>query len=443
MDPNAPLPHAYAYATEQGSDAETAPAASAGDGWDLVSGQNDDVAAGPAAGSSPVGGAVGDGQNDAVDAAAAGGSPAPAKRTRLWPKLVAAAAVAGLVASLATAGLLGAFKPKTSPGTLQGLGQNTGAAQISGTINATDWQSVVNAVADSVVAIQTTNTRGRGAGSGVIVTTDGTIITNAHVIAAGGPITVTLSDGRIFEAEVTGVDVTTDLAVIRLTDGPADLVAATLGDSNQVTVGQPVLAIGNPLGLAGTATTGIVSAVNRPVTTGTGPADTIVTNAIQIDAAINPGNSGGPLFNTNGQVIGITSSIATLSMNQLQQSGSIGLGFAIPSNVADNISSQLIQNGVAAHGFLGVLPGDTTVTADGQTRKAAVVNSFSDNSPAEAAGLQVGDAIVAVDGVLTPSAESLSGLIRTLVPGAQVQLTVVRDGTVLTISVTLGTRPTT
>ena len=211
-----------------------------------------------------------------------------------------------------------------------------------------------------------------------------------------------------------------------------------------VVVGQDVLAIGNPLGLANTATTGIVSAIDRPVlTTSTASSSIVATNAIQIDAAINPGNSGGPLFDGAGQVIGITSSIATLSgTTRSSQSGSIGLGFAIPINLAKQIADQLLTTGTAAHGYLGLLPADVEVAYQGAQRIAARIVSVEPGTPAEAAGLQADDVIVALNGTFIPGAQSLTAAVRAFLPETVVELTVIRGDEVLEISIPLGTRPT-
>ena len=200
------------------------------------------------------------------------------------------------------------------------------------------------------------------------------MLTNNHVVAGAEKLTVTLADGRTYEAEVRGTDPSTDLAVITIKNAPSDLTPIAIGDSDKIAVGDPVMAVGNPLGLAGTVTTGIVSALNRPVTTeaesdggqadpngqAQGAGETVVTNAIQTSAAINPGNSGGALVNASGQLIGINSAIASLGSSSGGQSGSIGIGFAIPVNEATSIAKQLIDSGTAAHAYLGVTPQDGT-----------------------------------------------------------------------------------
>ncbi|HUX72165.1 MAG TPA: trypsin-like peptidase domain-containing protein [Cellulomonadaceae bacterium] len=295
------------------------------------------------------------------------------------------------------------------------------------------------AVSASVVSIKVTTQQGEAEGSGIVLDTKGHILTNNHVVsgAQNNTVTVTLTDGRIFPATIVGTDTTTDLAVIVLKNPPSDLSPAALGDSSTVVVGDPVMAVGNPLGLANTATTGIVSAIDRPVSASEGgSSQAVVTNAIQIDAAINPGNSGGPLFDAQGRVIGITSSIATLSQTS-SQSGSIGLGFAIPVNLAKNIASQLIATGSAKHAFLGVKLQDGTATADGVTRQGAVIVEVSSGSPASNAGLQANDVVVAIDGKAVAGAESLTGYVRAMSAGQQATLTVVRGGKALDVTVTL------
>ncbi|BDZ41287.1 hypothetical protein GCM10025865_05860 [Paraoerskovia sediminicola] len=304
-----------------------------------------------------------------------------------------------------------------------------------------DWEEVTTAVSPSVVAIQVTTAQGGGEGSGVVIDTDGHIVTNNHVVSGAESVSVTLSDGRLYEAEIVGTDPTTDLAVVKLKDAPDDLQPASIGDSDTVAVGEPVLAVGNPLGLANTSTTGIVSALDRPVSaSGEDTSDVVVTNAIQIDAAVNPGNSGGPLFDAEGNVIGITSSIASLSSGQ-SQSGSIGLGFAIPVNLAKNISAQLIENGTAEHAFLGVNLTDASATADGVTRRGAEVAAVSDGSPAADAGIRTGDVIVAIGDDAVNGAESLTAFVREREAGEQETLTLVRDGSSQTVDVTFATRP--
>ncbi|MET4224161.1 S1C family serine protease [Oerskovia enterophila] len=372
-------------------------------------------------------------------------APAASKRNKTWIPVVGAAAAAAVLASAGTAGLLSVLDGSgTAPSSLASIGEtkeNSTVPVASSTSENPDWQAVTSAVAPSVVSIQVTTASGGGEGSGVVIDTEGHVLTNNHVVegAQDDTVQVTLSDGRLYEAKIVGLDPTTDLAVVKLVDPPSNLTPASFGDSDDVTVGESVLAVGNPLGLANTATTGIVSALDRPVAaSGADGGSTVVTNAIQIDAAINPGNSGGPLFNAQGEVIGITSSIATTS----SQSGSIGLGFAIPVNLAKNISAQLIESGTAEHAFLGVSMTDATATADGVTRRGAEVKQVSEGSPAAEAGLEVGDVIVAIDDTAVSGAESLTGFVRERATGDVVKLTVVRDGKAIDVDVTLAAKPT-
>ncbi|WP_157602862.1 S1C family serine protease, partial [Promicromonospora kroppenstedtii] len=314
----------------------------------------------------------------------------------------------------------------------------------SSTVENPDWTAVTSAVEQSVVSIQVQTQAGGAEGSGVVLDSQGRVLTNNHVVSGAQTVQVTLSDGSVYEAEIVGTDPTTDLAVVQLTDPPSDLKPAKFADSDNVVVGEPVMALGNPLGLANTATTGIVSALDRPVTASAEDgSDQVVTNAIQIDAAVNPGNSGGPLFNASGEVIGITSSIATLSSGgggTSSSSGSIGLGFAIPGNLASQIGDQLKENGTAQHAFLGVSMSDATATADGVTRRGAGVEDVVADSPAGKAGIEQGDVIVAIDGSAVNSPESLTAFVREKEAGAKSVLTVVRDGKTQEITVTLAVK---
>jgi len=368
-------------------------------------------------------------------------APAPARKRRLWLPVTAAAAVGAIIAGGAVFGIAESDNNDgTSSASIATIGQSSNdAVPVSGsTSDDPDWQAVSKAVSPSVVAIEVTTADGSAQGSGVIIDTKGHIVTNNHVVSgAQGKATVTLTDGRIFDATVVGTDPTTDLAVIKLDKVPDDLTPAAIGDSSDVVVGEAVMAVGNPLGLANTVTTGIVSAVDRPVSTqGENGGEGTVTNAIQIDAAVNPGNSGGPLFDAQGRVVGINSSIATLS----SESGSIGLGFAIPSNLVKNIASQLIDSGTAKHAFLGVSLNDGTATADGVTRRGAVVEAVTDGSPAADAGVQKGDVVVAINDKAVGGAESLTAFVRSYAAGDEVKLTIVRDGDAKDVTVKLATK---
>jgi putative serine protease PepD len=370
-------------------------------------------------------------------------APAPKQKSR-WVPVVAAATGAAVLASGVTVGLVGVLDDDGVASLADvGTPEQSVAAPVASSSNQNpDWQAVTAAVAPSVVAIQVSGQQGGSEGSGVIIDDAGHIVTNNHVVAgADGTVQVTLSDGRLYEAEIVGTDPTTDLAVVKLVDAPDDLQSATVGDSDAVQVGDSVLAVGNPLGLANTATTGIVSALDRPVAaSGEDATDVVVTNAIQIDAAVNPGNSGGPLFDAQGRVIGITSSIATMSSGAGGQSGSIGLGFAIPANLASNVADQLMEDGTAEHAFLGVSLGDASATADGVTRRGAQVGEVTQGSPAAEAGLQAGDVIVAIDEDPVSGAEALTAYVRERTAGEQASITYVRDGQAQQADVTLAVR---
>lgn len=363
-----------------------------------------------------------------------------------WPGVIVASVLSALLASGATFAAVNATgeavdRPASSESSTLSQSENTSTPVSADVI---DWAAVSSQVRPSVVAIRTstgtspTGQESGAQGSGVIISTDGDIVTNSHVVTDAEQIQVTLSDGRLYQAELVGDDTATDLAVIRLQDAPDDLVAAELGTSSDLVVGQAVMAVGNPLGLSSTVTTGIISALDRPVTASDGqnPA-TSVTNAIQIDAAINPGNSGGPLFNSAGQVIGINSSIATTSA----QSGSVGLGFAIPVDLVATIANQLMETGQAEHAYLGVTLADGAATADGVTRVGALVGEVQGNTPAQEAGIQNGDVITAINGKAVSSAVALTAYVRTYRSGDTVDITVVRDGVEQTLSATLTTRP--
>jgi len=278
-------------------------------------------------------------------------------------------------------------------------------------------------------------------------------------VGAGGQsqLSVTLNDGRSYSASVVGTDPSTDLAVIKLDNAPSDLTPIRAGDANALKVGDPVMAVGNPLGLAGTVTTGIVSALNRPVTTSQEDnqqqdpfgqsqqqGEPVVTNAIQTSAAINPGNSGGALVNASGQLVGINSSIASVgSSGTGSESGNIGIGFAIPVNEVTSIAGQLIAGGKAEHAYLGVSTQDDTVKDGTADRAAASVTQVVGGTPADKAGLRKGDAIVAVDGEPVDSGLSLVAQVRERGVGDKAKLTIVRGGQRQDVVVALASKPST
>ena len=311
----------------------------------------------------------------------------------------------------------------------------SGSAKVkSGT--AVDWTAVAKEVSDSVVAIDVATSDGEAKGSGVVISDKGYIATNNHVISGAQQIQVTLASGAVYSAKVVGTDTTTDLAVIKLDNPPSDLKVAEFADSDNLAVGEAVMAIGNPLGYDDTATTGIVSALNRPVTVTDDDNNAIVTNAVQIDAAINPGNSGGPTFNAAGQVIGINSSIASTASSS-GTAGSIGIGFAIPSNLVKRVTNEIIDNGSVKHVVLGITIKSSSVEADGVTRGCAQVQAVTDGGPASKAGVKAGDSIVAFNGKAVNNNYSLLGYVRASAMGDKVKLTVVRGGNTMDLEVTL------
>jgi putative serine protease PepD len=308
----------------------------------------------------------------------------------------------------------------------------------------TNIEAVAASVQPAVVSISERTAQLQGTGSGVVLdSAKGYILTNNHVVSAvaggSGTLMVTTFDGRSASAKVIGRDPTSDIAVIQVS--LPNLTAARLGDSGTVKVGETVVAFGSPLGLQGTVTSGIVSSLDRPVSTqdpnasgGTGTQATI--DAIQTDAAINPGNSGGALVDGSGQVIGINSAIATTGGGNTTgtQSGSIGVGFAIPINEAKNVANQIINTGHAVHPVIDAAIGPTTDGSDG-----ALVARVGQGGPAEKAGLQPGDVITAVGGkkVVDPDA-AIVALRKDHKPGDKVSITIDRNGSSKTLSVTLG-----
>lgn len=372
----------------------------------------------------------------------------PAKPRR-WAELTAVAALAAVLASggtYAATQLDGNSQTSSTAGSSSSLGRGTTdqAPVKQADPNNPNWTTTASAVSPSVVAITVQAQGGSGQGSGVVIDGKGHVLTNNHVVAGGGSgaqISVTLSDGRSFDATVAGTDPSTDLAVLTLKNPPDNLQPIALGDSSALKVGDPVMAVGNPLGLAGTVTTGIVSALDRPVTTGgdesSSQSDPVVTNAIQTSAAINPGNSGGALVNASGQLVGINSSIATLGASQGSQSGSIGIGFAIPVNEAKSIASQLIAKGSAQHALLGVTSRDGTASDGSAQRAGAQIAEVQPGTPAAGAGLRSGDVVVAVNGDRVDSSLSLVAQIRERTVGDKVTLTVLRGGKELKLSATL------
>ena len=361
---------------------------------------------------------------------------------RPGPGVVAGLLVAALVVGGA-AGVVGAagFDAVNGGGTDTASGTRTMTSPV---INrkqvapATDSvEAVAKRVLPSVVKINVGNGQEQGSGSGIIISSDGEILTNNHVASVagqGGTISVNFNDGSAKKARVIGTDPLTDLAVIKAED-VSGLQPASIGQSNKISVGENVVAIGSPFGLEATVTSGIVSATNRPVSvgssegTGAQPSQDTTYPAIQTDAAINPGNSGGPLVDLNGDVVGINSSIRTASDGSLgssSQGGSIGLGFAIPIAKVWPIVQQLRAGETPTHARMGVSV--TDASSDGGLLTGAGVEDVTAGSPAEKAGLKKGDVITKVDGEVVTGSESLVATVRGHRPGDTVTLTVVSNG---------------
>src|SRR5690606_34666805 len=288
---------------------------------------------------------------------------------------------------------------------------------------------VAQRVSPSVVSIRSTSPRLSGNGSGFVIEDD-YVVTNNHVVDAveQGGIEVVYSDGHVSRAEVVGAAASSDLAVLRLME-PLDVEPLEFGDSDEVTVGDTVIAIGAPLGLEGTVTSGIVSALNRPVTVGEGAQEAYIS-AIQTDAAINPGNAGGPLGNAQGMVIGGNAAIATMGGAAGEQSGSMGLGFAIPSNRASRVVEQLIETGEAPRAVIGAVLGLRYPEQGAlimEPREGLDEESVVRRGPADQAWLRHGDVIVEFDDTLVRDANQLVNLIHTKAPGDRVQICYVRD----------------
>ena len=414
-------------------------------------------------------------------------SPAP-KRPRSRRRLGVAAGVVALVLVAGVAGAVAGNEaagngnssssassaPATAaPTSIGAAAQNLSSA--SGTPKS--YAAIAAAVLPVVVSIDVVSGQTGDTGSGIVIAANGYILTNNHVVAAAatsGTVTVHFNDGSNAPATIVGTDLSSDLAVIKV--ARTNLQVAHLGSSAGVRVGDAVLAIGSPLGLSGTVTSGIVSALNRPVdttadqqqqqqqqqgnqfdpfgdnsgaspstgpSTGTGSTATTtrqvtVFGAIQTDAAINPGNSGGALVDDNGNVIGINSAIASLgSSSASTQSGSIGVGFAIPIDLAKNIAEQLIKTGKASHAQLGISVNTKTNAKTGVTTVAVV--RVPAGTPGAKAGLQVGDVIQKIDSTIATDSDTLIATIRSHLPGDTVTLTISRGGAVKTVTIILGT----
>uniref|UniRef100_UPI000FDB02DA S1C family serine protease n=1 Tax=Microbacterium sp. CPCC 204701 TaxID=2493084 RepID=UPI000FDB02DA len=415
-----------------------------------------------------------DGTPESPAAPTSSGSPKkPSGAGKVVGLMVAAAIVGGAAGLGGTYAGLNWFAPTS---TVPAAGPSTVTVNDTDSVNQTT--AIAAKVVPSVVTIAATSDAGSGTGSGVVLTEDGYVVTNTHVVTLDGAtgdaaVRVTTSDGRVFDAEVVGLDPMYDLAVIKLTDAEG-LTPIEFADSSKLNVGDETIAVGAPLGLANTVTTGIVSALNRsiqiasaavPDTGGedqqpqedegeTGedgpfrfdfgqgpqqqtPTETISIAVIQTDAAINPGNSGGALVDSEGKLVGINVAIATAG-GSAGGSGSIGVGFSIPSKVVERVTGEIIENGEATHGLLGAMVRPAASVEDA-TISGAYLQSVTEGGPAEAAGLRAGDIVTAFNGVPITDATDLTAQVRAVAAGSEAEITYVRDGETRTVDATLGT----
>ena len=306
---------------------------------------------------------------------------------------------------------------------------------------------VVKRKSPAVVSISNETTQGGSLGSGFLIDAAGHIITNAHVVDSASKTTVTFEDGTEAEGTILGVDPSTDVAVVKIDKVPTGVSPLPLGNSGGLTVGQEVVAIGNPYGYAGTATTGIVSALERVIES---PSGFTIQNAIQTDAAINQGNSGGPLFDRDGRVIGINSQIAS------KNGGNVGIGFAVPIDTVRPIVASIIASGKAQHAWIGIQGRELTPGLAEKLglvgKRGVIVASLDDRGPANDAGMKAadsadaavpkgGDLIVAINGTPIADMADVSKAVASRKVGDQITLTVLRDGKSETLTLTLKDRP--
>jgi putative serine protease PepD len=358
----------------------------------------------------------------------------------------AALTIAGLAIAMVSAGVGGgvAMAAHPYPHTVAASATPV-ASQLAANVSGGSVEQVAAKVLPSVVALQTDAGNMAYEGSGIILTADGLIMTNAHVVApaAGanqaGPAgtarsTVTFADGRATPFTVVAADPTTDVAVVRA-QGTSGLTPISLGTSSNLRVGEQVVAVGSPLGLDGTVTTGIVSALNRPVSTASDTANQRATlDAIQTDAPLNPGNSGGALVNMNGQLIGMNSAIATVGSSPGSETGSIGLGFSIPVDQAKRVADELIATGKALHASLGVQVTDCT------SPPGARIVGVPNDGAAAAAGLPVGAVVTRIDDQVIDNADALGAAVLSHPPADTVSVSFIAPtGETRTAHVTLGT----
>jgi putative serine protease PepD len=356
----------------------------------------------------------------------------------------AACAVVGGVIGGVIANAINSPSSSSSSGSGTTTTGQTSASQPTDSV--CDVSQVAKEVLPSVVTISASGAAGSGTGSGEVIKSDGYILTNNHVIspaASGGSLQVLFSDGKTATATLVGRDVLTDVAVIKVDE--TGLPAISIGKSSTLIVGQPVVALGAPLGLSSTVTSGIVSALGRTIEVpGENNKNALLINAIQTDAAINPGNSGGALVNCNGQFVGVPSAGASVPSSSGESSGgNIGLGFAIPSDTAISLANEIISTGRVSHAYLGLsaTPVSAQTAASNGVSPGLYVTVVDPAGPAQAAGLRVGDIITTIDGQAATSVDQLVALTLSKSPGDKVELGYERNGSPATATLTLGTQP--
>jgi putative serine protease PepD len=380
-------------------------------------------------------------------------SPPPANEKRIRFRtavtaLLAAAAVGATTAAVVTATIDSSGAKTVTRNVTVTNAQPTSSANLF-SVNGV-WTRAKNSVVD--IKVQTTSQlgqQGEAQGSGFVYSKSGYIITNDHVVSGASSVTVNFPSGATYKATVVGADPSTDIAVIKV-NAPASLLKPlAIGNSSRLLVGDPVVAVGSPFGLDGTVTAGIVSALHRQIDA---PNNFTINDAIQTDAAINHGNSGGPLFNLHGEVVGVNAQI------QSDSGDNAGIGFAIPSNTMKSIADRLISSGNVQHAYLGVSITEIPSAVAGQLSEAAgvAVRAVLPGQPAAKAGLKAatstraldgqqyptgGDVITAIDGQSVSTAAGLQSLIDAHRPGDKVRLTITRNGSSRSVTVTLGTRP--
>lgn len=364
---------------------------------------------------------------------------------KLVLSLGAAALLGGAGGAVATTGLDAGSTTSTTITQAADAPSSSGAVADTATTQALSAQQIYrrskNAVAyiTAKVTEQTSSpfgpqtSSGTATGSGFVISSDGLIVTNAHVIDGASSISVKVGDGAATTAKVIGTDTSTDIALLKVDTAGKKLATLTLGDSDTVQVGDATFAIGNPYGLDRTLTTGVVSAKQRTITA---PDGYSISNVLQTDAALNPGNSGGPLLDAQGDVIGVNSQIESSSNDSGSPGGNTGVGFAVPSNTVKRVVQQLRDSGKATHAYLGASAGDATGSTNG-----AQIGSVTSGGPADDAGVQKGDVVTAIDATSVTSADELTAALDGHAAGDKVTLHVKRGSDSTSITVTLGTRP--